>query len=337
MKKILLIRTDRIGDVVLTTPCIEILRTHFPEAHLAMMVQPKTYEIVCDHPHLNEVLVYDKYGENRSWPSSLKFSQHLKQKHFDVAIVLNPSFRNHFLTYLARIPMRIGYHSRKKGSFFLTHTLKNLKGEGKKSEAFYNEDLLQFLEIPPRHSRKLYFHVPIAAQAFVDTLLIKNSIGGPFAVLNVSASSPSKIWPAPSFASLAHWFLTKKKMPIILIGNPDTCNRVSQFLSLPHLNLAETLNLKQLGALLQKTTVFISADTGPVHMAAALGTPTLVIFGRTLAGLGPERWAPLSEKTMTLQKNIGCTPCLADHCQINFDCLKAMNVESVIHAIQQLS
>ena len=332
MKKILLIRTDRIGDIVLTTPMIKIVRDHFPKSHIAFLTGPQTQELVKGNPFLNEVIIYDKRKTHRSILKTILFAHELKRKHFDIAIVFNPSKRTHWITFLAGIPQRIGYH--RKSGWLLTHALEDKKGEGLKSESFYNEDLLFFLNIQPLHSQALHFPSTQESDLKIDRLLKAHQIDGKFVVMNVSAGCPSKKWPPQNFAKLSQLLTQKLNLKIILIGQQKECETVQTMAHIPLIILAESLSFNELGSLFKRSFLHISNDTGPQHIAAAVGTPILTIFGRNLPGLSPQRWAPLGENHLYFHKDIGCNPCLAHECQLDFDCLKTIKPEEIFHAIQ---
>jgi ADP-heptose:LPS heptosyltransferase len=108
-KRILVIRLDRLGDVVLSTPALQALRERFPHAFIAMMVRPECREAVEGNPHLNEVIVYDKGGVHHSIGGTLQFARRLRRRYFDTAIALHPSHRSHWIPWLAGIPVRMGW------------------------------------------------------------------------------------------------------------------------------------------------------------------------------------------------------------------------------------
>ena len=335
MKKVLLIRTDRIGDVVLTTPIIKILRHHLPQAKISFMVSSKTQDVVSDHPYLDEIIIYDEHKKHRGLRGILKFSQYLRNKKFDCAIIFNPRRKTHWISALAGIPIRIGYN--RKHGFLLTHRFKDRKEEEKKSEAFYNEDLLAALNIKSSHSTELYFPLRPAARQKIDALLASKTIQTPYVVINVSSGCPSKTWPDNNFLNLCHLIYHRLHLHIALIGRQAICDRIKQQAQVPLVSFSETLTLLELGCLFKKAVLHITNDTGPMHIASALGLPVVSIFGRTRLGLGPVRWAPLKGENIVLQKNIGCNPCLAHHCQLDFDCLKATKVEEVFNAIKSIT
>src|SRR3989338_8231833 len=146
-KRILVIRLDRLGDVILSTPVLQALRRKFPHAFLAMMVRPPCREAVEGHPDVNEVIVYEKEGRHRSILETIRFARELRRSRFDTALVLHPSNRSHWIPWLAGIPIRIGYD--RKWSRLLTHRVPHRKQEGQQHEAVYTLELLAALGIEP--------------------------------------------------------------------------------------------------------------------------------------------------------------------------------------------
>ena len=139
-ERILITRTDRLGDLVLSTPVFEALRHKFPDSYLACLTFLENRPVVEGNPYLDEVILYDKKGSEKSWWGNFRFALALARKRFDVAIHLHPTNRMHLVSWLAGIPFRIGY--RKKNDWILTHAIYDRKGEGARHEAEYNFDLL---------------------------------------------------------------------------------------------------------------------------------------------------------------------------------------------------
>jgi heptosyltransferase-2 len=332
MNRILVTRTDRLGDLVLSTPVFEALRQKFPEAHLACITLLENRAVVEGNPYLNEVILYDKLGSERGWFGNLRFAARLAGKRFDSVIHLHPTNRMHLVSWLARIPVRIGY--RKKNGWALTHSIEDRKAEGTKHESEYNFDLLKFLEIEP--PKKIAPHFPLKEKDRLSLALLLKTLGldpeRPYAVLNPSASCPSKIWPAQRFASLADRLEQERGLQVALIGAiPDRrfAKKVEEFAGKPVIDLSGKLSLGALGWLLKGAKLLISNDSGPVHVARAVGTPVISLFGRNLAGLSPRRWGPLGEAGKVIHKEVACPVCLAHRCRINFLCLDVVTVEEV--------
>ncbi len=145
-KKILIMRLDRLGDVVLSTPVITNLRAAFPQAYIAFMCRPPAKDAVEGNPELDEVIVYDKDGIHKNFFKTCRFASALTAKSFDWALVLHPTNRAHIIAFLAGIPVRVGWD--RKMSFLLTKKIAHVKHEGAKHEVEYNLDLLRAMGVP---------------------------------------------------------------------------------------------------------------------------------------------------------------------------------------------
>ncbi len=200
-RKILVVRTDRLGDVILSTPVIQNLREAFPTAHLAFMCQPYTRGALEGNPFLDEVIIYDKHKNHKSFLSTINFSRTLAARRFDWALILHPTNRAHLVTFLAGIPVRIGWN--RKMGFLLTKPIPHVKQEGQKHELEYTLDLLRASGIPIVTSRT-YFPVLPQARQKAKELLEAQGVRDEdlLIVLHPSASCPSKRWPQDRFCRL---------------------------------------------------------------------------------------------------------------------------------------
>ena len=144
-ERILITRTDRLGDLVLSTPVFQALREKFPQSYLACLTFLENRAVVEGNPFLNEVLLYDKKGGEKTWIGNYFFARRLAKKRFDVVLHLHPTNRMHWVSWMAGIPIRIGYQ--KKSAWTLTHSVPDRKGEGQIHESEYNFDLLKFLAV----------------------------------------------------------------------------------------------------------------------------------------------------------------------------------------------
>ncbi|MBI2495798.1 MAG: lipopolysaccharide heptosyltransferase II [Candidatus Omnitrophica bacterium] len=333
-KRILVMRLDRLGDVILSTPVLQALRRKFPHAFIAMMVRPACREAVEGHPDLNEVIVYEKEGRHRSILGTVRFARELRRSGFDTALVLHPSNRSHWIPWLAGIPTRIGYD--RKSAWLLTHRVPHQKQEGKKHEALYTLELLQVFGMTPELSRPR-LSIPPAALHRVEALLAEASVAptDSLVAIHPSASCVSKRWMPERFAQVADRLIAERNVRVCLVaGEADAlpARQVAQAMRHPALNLAGRLSVGELAALLRRCACLVSNDSGPVHVAAAVGTPVVDIFGRNQRGLSPLRWGPLGDGHVVLHKEVGCVTCLAHNCDIGFLCLTSLSVEEVYQA-----
>ncbi|MFC1666777.1 lipopolysaccharide heptosyltransferase II [Candidatus Omnitrophota bacterium] len=340
IKRILIIRTDRIGDVVLSTPVITATRTAFPDAYIAVMVSAETKEIVTGNPHLNEVILYDKRLKHRGIFQTLGFAMRLKTKRFDLALILHSTTRVNLISFLAGIPKRVGY-ARGKMDFLLTDRLPYEKRIGEKHEAEYSLDVLRFLGIDAKLS-PLVIALKKPDEERIEGLLKEYGLkqGERFAVVHPGASCVSKMWPQEKFAKTADCLIERFGVRVVLVSSPGQIKigEVARGLMKKGkvLFLCGETSLGELAALLKRASLFISNDSGPVHIACAVGTPVISIFGRNEKGLSPTRWRPLGIKSATLHKEVGCAECLAHNCKKGFLCLNSVTVKEVIEKAEAL-
>jgi len=331
--RILVTRTDRLGDLVLSTPVFEALRRKFPEAWISALVFQENREVVEGNPYINEVILYDKKGrEKRLWGQA-RLALRLMACQFDLVIHLHATNRMHLLTFVAGIPRRLGWN--RKCAWALTHSFTDVKKEGLKHEAFYNFDLLEPLEIYAEPG-KVRAHFPLNEKnkRSLDEFLAQRGLeaGKPWVVLSPSASCPSKVWPAERFAELADKISQSYGAECIVIGaraDRGFTERVIQTAKQPLHDFSGRLSLGMLGELLSRSALLVSNDSGPVHVANAVGTPVISIFGRKQAGLSPLRWGPLDPGSRVVWKDAGCETCAAHLCPIHFLCLDAISVAEV--------
>jgi ADP-heptose:LPS heptosyltransferase len=403
--RILVTRTDRIGDLVLTTPLFKALREKFPKAWIAAAVFLEHREIVQENPFLDEVILYDKKGSEHGLWGQFRFSQKLRSKKFDAVIHAHGTNRIHLAAWLAGIPVRIGYERR--APWALTHVYPYNKKEGKKQEAEYLFELLGPLGVTPPAEITTFFPVTDRAVRSFESLRLFHKIpadrphslskestvngaspgnlfrkengpnaiqfprcgnwghpdchdgkenksqdggqGRPWIVLNPSASDVTKMWPAERFGELVtRLTLTptlslegegrvrgNKGYVFLAIGTVQDRPLIEKLIKntpVPVFDLSGRLSLGMLGALLQRSALLISNDSGPVHIAAAAGTPVVSIFGRYEAGLGPKRWQPLGKHSRVVAKDVSHIP----EAGRKFTYIDEIAVEDVYKAVRSL-
>ena len=337
-KRIVILRLDRIGDVVLSTPVLLALRQAYPLSVIAIMVRPPCEELLQGHPAVDQVIVYEKEGAHRGIWATVQFARRLRRLEFDTALVLHPSNRSHWIPWLAGIPVRIGYD--RKCGWLLTHRVPHRKQEGRQHEAAYSLALLNVFGLTPP-APQLLIPVRNAAAARIDALLSPHHVGSDarLVAIHPSASCISKRWMPERFAQVADRLATEQQARIVLVaGEADAvyAQRVAHAMRQPAVDLAGRLSLGELAALLARCRLLISNDSGPVHIAAAVRTPVVDIFGRNQRGLSPLRWGPLGEGHVVLHKEVGCVTCLAHACDIDFLCLSSLSVEEVYLAATEV-
>ena len=224
-------------------------------------------------------------------------------------------------TFLAGIPVRVGYD--RKWGCLLTHRLPDRKALGERHEVEYNLDLVRALGIQASIPRVQFPRLE-REEAEVFQLLAQQGIARsePFIAVHPWTSNPLKQWPAVRFQELIRRVRERVQVRVVVIGGPEESGRVSEVVpnELPVVNLVGRLTLKQLAALFQRARLLISNDSGPVHLAAAVGTPTVVLFGASSASTGPRRWGPWGD---------------AGHVVIAKSSMEAIGVDEVMETVER--
>ncbi|MBI3323816.1 MAG: glycosyltransferase family 9 protein [Candidatus Omnitrophica bacterium] len=334
----MIVRTDRIGDVVLSTPVIRNLRAAFPDAYLGMMVRPEHRELIEGNPDLNAVILYDKFGAEKGILGNLRFAQRLREHRFDTAVILHSTNRVIWAAWMAGIRRRVGYARRLP--WMLTQRIPYIKREGNRHELEYNLDLLQLLGVESKE-RALFVPTTAEQEEKVRQFLAQEGIreDRPLVVLHPGASCPSKRWPTEHFARVGDRLTREQNARVVVIAGADGIAQGQAVLGRMReksVNALARFTLGELVCLFRHAACVVSNDSGPVHLACAAGTPVVSIFGRWGGGLSPTRWGPTGPRDVVLHHDVGCRPCLAHGCTIGFVCLKAVTVEEVLIAAEEL-
>jgi heptosyltransferase-2 len=290
------------------------------------------------NPYLDKIIIYDKDGQHKSWAGSFEFARELKKEKFDLALILHPTNRVHLVTFLAGIKKRVGY-DRKMG-FLLTDRLRHDKQTGQRHESEYSLDFARYLGIEA-HNLRPFMPLKQSSQLLRGRILQDAGIGAGDRLLAVhpAASCRSKIWPVESFAEAADKLAQNYGLKVVIVAGPKDLSLAKELqkqMKHPALNLAGKCSVSELASILKECVLFISNDSGPVHIASALDVPVISIFGRNQAGLSPRRWGPLGDNSRVLHKEVGCVTCLAHNCIKEFACLKAVTVDDVLSAAASL-
>ena len=291
-RRILLIRTDRLGETLLNVPAAAALHVALPQASLVWLVGATVEPLIKLLPCVSETVPYQPAAGSR-WPArAWALSGIIRRLACDLAIVSNPMKELHLAVWLARVPVRIGYDH--KWGWCLTHRVPDRKALGERHEVEYNLDLVRRLGLPaearpwqlPRNERD---HLA------VTRLLAQHGLGERDSLISVHpwTSDPIKQWPLERMQAVMRW-IAAHVSAVVVVGGPEEVERAQTVLPMDKriVNLVGRLTLPQLAALLQRTRLMISNDSGPVHVAAAAGTRTIVLFGTSDPAKGPVRWGP---------------------------------------------
>ncbi len=332
-ERIRIFNVNWLGDVLFSTAAIRNIRRNFPDSFIACIVPSRCYPVLKGNPHLDEIIIFDDKDRHKSFLAQLNFSRQLKSKKFDRVFLLHRSFTRGLLCRLAGIPQRIGYHTRKR-KFLLT---KNIPTPEK--DTLHRIDY--YLNIVERAGLKVEdrfteFYVSDEDEKFVSDFLKDRGVkqGEFLAVLNPGGNWLPKRWPREYWAILADRLILERGAKVVITGSLHDSSLILQIKErmkeMPIL-ASGLLNLKQLGTLCKRADLFVSADTGPVHIANAVGAKKIIaLFGPT----APQLTGPYPLRSVRiLRKDTGCRiPCYVVNCQNN-RCMKAITPDDVMEQI----
>jgi heptosyltransferase-2 len=299
-RNVLIVRTDRVGDVVLTTPAIKALRQAYPAARISILVTPSTFDLVNGNPYLDEILTDDRRGRNKGLFGFFRLVQQLRARRFDLAIIFHTKRRYNLACSLSAIEHRLGYRNNKFG-FLLTNPLKDPRAMGRKHEAEYCMDVLKSIGIKS-HDLDVFVPLQKEAETWVRAWMEENHlVGGEFVAIHPGSSDPAKCWPSANFARLIADIAQRYPLKIVLVGSAEVAAVAAEILKLAPagvniVNMSGKTSLGQLASLLKRARLLISNDSGPVHVCAGVGTSVISLFLRDQPGINPGRWKPLGAK-----------------------------------------
>jgi len=303
---ILAIRNDRFGELLLNIPALRALKESYPEAALTLAVRSDTRELAQCIEYSDRVVVWDD-----------NFRRNLRKQRFDICVVLNPTKEAHWHAFFAGIPIRVGYN--RKWGFLLTHKIPDNKNLGLKHEVEYNLDLVGLIlgnkkEIAsgtscPRNDGVLRLPRNDKYEFLAGALAIH-----PY------TSDSLKQWPLERFMELAQRIAREIKVKVVLVGRaegqgqspfprlrsglPAVAGTVPSSIDMGEgiVNLVNKTSLVELAQILRQCRLLVSCDSGPMHLAASVGTPVIALFRNDLPGKTAQRWGPWGKGHIVIEK-----------------------------------
>ena len=328
--KLLVIRTDRIGDVVLTLPVAGALHRCYPQAEIVFMVQPYVRDIVKGHKYIARIIL-DRGERGRQFNGLVR---RLRAEKFDAALLLHPTLRLALLMKLAGIPVRIGTAYRLY-SFLFSCRVREHRKVSTRHEVEYNLSLVKALGCD---DTQVQFDLPVseAARVDIDTLYraLNLDVNMPLIVIHPGSLASALDWPMSHFTELVGR-LAADPVQLLITGSPDEAAITEKLAGAAEnaRSLAGQLDLLRLSALLERVDLCVANSTGPLHMAAALGTD-VVGFYPPVRSMRPRRWGPWGQQGSTLVPEGFCLSCSKNKCE-RFNCMAEITVESAYQLIQK--
>ncbi|NLP09700.1 glycosyltransferase family 9 protein [bacterium] len=335
-EKILIIKLRAIGDVVLSTIVLENLARAFPHAVMDFLTEPAPAAILSQHPALRRVWILDQKARHRSERSTDRWAmatllKALRAERYDLVFDFFGNPRSALITWASGACHRVGYDYRVRRLAY-THVVPSRASEV--HEADWHLDALTALDIPIV-SRRLQVAFGFEEIQFAEGFL--HELGWPdrrVAVINFSGGWAAKRWPLPRFAELCETLARTYPFRLVAIWGPGERQEAEQLRRMAQTSgivPAPATNLLQLAALLQRAAIMVTTDSGPMHIAAAVGTPCVAIFGPT----DPRLQGPYGDQhTVVRNTALSCLACNRTVCD-HVRCMEELPVASVLHAVKE--
>jgi heptosyltransferase I len=334
-RHIVVARTDKIGDLLLSLPSFQALKISFPEARVTALVSPYAKEIVQDHPAIDAVELLEP-GEG-----PFRLAGRLKELQADTFVALYPRASQALAAWLAGIPVRVGTAFRWYSPFF-NRKVKVHRSACDRHEVEYNLDLVKALGAAPTDI-KIEFPLTEAERSFARDLLREKGIapGTPYVAVHPGHKGSALNWKPEKYGEvMAH--LSQKGSRVVVSAGPDETALISRATAYLHplavdqkpVLLIGVCTLRQLAAVYEGADCFLSGSTGTMHLAAAVGTPTVSLFC-PIPETTPVRWGPWgNDSTVLMPRDLKCPDCQVGSCR-KHDPMDAITVAEVLQAMEK--
>ncbi len=335
VSRILVVQTAFIGDVILTLPLIQALQRSIPGAIIDCVAVPRAADVLRGHPAIHSVLVYDKRGADKGIRGFARMVSAVRASRYDVALVPHRSLRSALLVRCARIPLRIGF-DRSAGSMFWTSVVRY---DPKQHEIDRNLSLLGSLGIPVPVAERPKIAPSADDAAAVPAMMPSNRAETVRVAIAPGTIWKTKQWPLEYVRDLCA-SLVQEGAEVVLIGGKEdqvACEAIRAHVGHPSiLNLAGGLTLRQSAEVLRRCRVLVCNDSAPMHLAGAVNTPVIAIFGATVPAFG---FGPRGERDLVLEvPGLRCRPCSihgGPRCPIGtFDCMRRITPQQVLERVR---
>ncbi len=333
IKNILIRSTNWVGDVIMTTPAVKAIRQNFPDAKISILAKPWVKDVFAANPCIDRIIVYDSMHRHKGLRGQARLAKELAEQGFDLAILLQNAFEAAWLAYLAHIPRRAGYNTDAR-SLLLTHSVPLKKETKKIHQVYYYLRMLEGLGLNVEGEPKLFLSPLPDAATWAQKALFEAEVreGDDLIGINPGAAyGPAKRWLPERFVELARMLTRQTDAKVVVFGtNADRKVGEGALAKAPErvINMAGKTTLGQVMALMARCRVFITNDSGLMHVAAALHVSLVAIFGST----NPVTTGPFSDRALIVRKDIDCSPCLKTVCPIDFRCMKEIMPEEIFAA-----
>ncbi len=335
-KNLLIVRTDRIGDVVLSLPLAEIVKKHYPECKITFLVRNYTQDIIENHPFIDKILLLK---EDNGKISILKNIEIIKNFDFDSSIIVYPTFQTSLIIFLSGIKNRVGTGYRWY-SFLFNNKIYEHRKYAEKHELEYNVNLLSTFGINEKvNPGGVDFNLVVNKKSeekiqniFKDYGINNDKI---IIIIHPGSGGSAVDFPVSKFEELIEELLKEDKFQILLTGSKQEVEMCESLkINTKIKSFAGKLNLSELIALINKSDIFVANSTGPLHIAAALGKH-IVGFYPNLLVCSAKRWGPYTNKKVIFSPKNECPDCEREQCTKS-ECMNSIEVKNVVEEIDKI-
>lgn len=334
-KRILVVKLDHIGDVLLATPVFSNLRLAYPDTELHALCGKWSRVILDNHPDVDQVIEYNspafcRSGKPTTFKNTLHLLKHLRSQKYDLLIELRGDWRIVWFSLLRSTPNRLC-----RASLQIAHKVGFPRLSGM-HETTRNLDVLNQVGLPITIQNTI-FTVSTNDKQWVDNLYTKEHLSNELPLVSIHPGSPIilKRWIPERFAELADWLIEQKEAQIVFVGVQDEISIIKYIqnqMQSKSTNIAGKTTIPQLASILQKSDVFIGNDSGPMHLAAAVGTKTIGLYGPG----DPRRFGPVGEMCQIIQNKNDCPPCSGKECRYGVKgCMSQIFVTDIIETLEK--
>lgn len=340
LRRILLVRTDRIGDVLLTTPAATVLKELLPDVRIYFLTREYTAKLLYHHKHIDNIFIYDPLHKHRGWQGVLRLASELKEHHLDAAVLFFPTFPLALTLSLAAIPLRAGMGFRWY-SFLLNRRHFEHRKFGLKHESQYNLSLLTAL-FPKLDAEnlKIRFEFELRSDLLAcrEQMLKELGLGDGYVVLHPGSGGSAPNLSPGQYTLLLRFLLDETPWKVVLTGTAAETPLIRTIArTLPGRRIVDAsgkLDLEELMGLISSAKLFISGSTGPLHIANALQIPVLAFYCPSVP-CSPTRWGPYHQQRWAITPDvIPCKSCNPATCP-NGNCLTKLTDSLLLDALRK--
>ncbi|MGE0086508.1 MAG: lipopolysaccharide heptosyltransferase II [Desulfococcaceae bacterium] len=338
VRRILIRAANWVGDAVMSTPMIRAVRGNFPHAEIYILAKPWVSPVFENSPDIDKILIYEAAGRHKGVPGILPLAKDLRAYDFDMAFLVQNAFEAALISFLAGIPIRIGYNTDGRTPL-LTHAVSMSRKIKKRHQIDY---YLGILEGTGLHTfgREMNLEISVSERKQAAEILSRHGIRAEKGIIGINpgaAYGSAKRWPKDRYAQLcAQLRQVRKDMPVIVFGGPgeeklgqDICRIAGEGC----ISIAGQTGLREAISLIERCRLFITNDSGLMHVAAALHVPQIAIFGPT----DHSTTSPADSGSRIVRVPTPCSPCLKQECPLgHHQCMKAVSADMVFREAEQI-